>query len=182
MGLFAAITRHWLWVALIVSIAMLAAANAFEHLQGLPPCHLCLEQRKAYWAAGGVALIGAAVGCTRFGPPTFRVFCLLLAAAFGFGLWQAGFQAGGEYEWWKLPESCSVDPKAGPVTVDDIKCMLDGTCKTKVVDCGKPLWWFPDVGGIKGPTMAGWNAIISLVLVSWSLIAAVRGQPKKVAS
>ena len=176
MALFAVITRHWLWVALGVSLVLVGAANAIEHFQGLSPCHLCLEQRKAYWIAAGIALVGAGIGCTRFGPRTFRIFCLLLAGAFGFGLWQAGFQAGGEYGFWQLPQSCSVDPKAGPVTLEDMQALLNGTLKQTVVDCGKPAWWFPDVNGFKGLTMAAWNAIISAVLVIWSLAAAVRGQ------
>ena len=169
------VTRHWVWVALGVCIALLGAVHAIESFQGLRPCHLCLEQRRSYWMAGGVALAGAALGCTRWGPKTFRIVCVLLAVAFAYGLYQAVFQTGGEYQWWTLPQTCEGDPHAKPVTAKDLMALMNGTLKQTVVACGKPAWWFPNLNGFKGLTMAGWNAIVSAVMVAWSAIAAVRG-------
>ena len=61
------LARHWPAAALLASAAMLAVAHAFETFGGLEPCHLCLQQRTAYWIAGGVAFAGLAV---RADPPT----------------------------------------------------------------------------------------------------------------
>ncbi len=177
-ALIRTVVRHWLWIALGTCVVLLGAANYIEHVDGIRPCHLCLEQRKAYWAGGGIALVGAAVGCTRWGPRTFRIFCALLAVAFAYGLWQSVFQTGGEYHWWTLPESCEADPHAKPVTAENLKGLLDGSFIPQIVNCGKPAWWFPHIGEFKGLTMAAWNAIISFKLVAWSLFAAWRGQKK----
>jgi len=37
--------RHWPWVALLGSVAMLAIAHAFETFGRLAPCELCLKER-----------------------------------------------------------------------------------------------------------------------------------------
>lgn len=168
------VARHWTWVALATCIAMLAAVHAIEAFQHLKPCHMCLKQREAYWIAGAIALAGCALGCTRWGPKTMRIVCVLLAAAFAYGLYWAVYQTGGEYHWWTLPASCDVDPHATAVTAEDMMKLLNGTLKQTIVACGSPAWWFPDTGGFKGLTMAGWDAIILLKMIGWSLFAASR--------
>ncbi len=171
---FESVTRNWPWAALAVCIAALGSVHAIETFQHIRPCHLCLIQRQAYWIAGGVALAGAALGCTRWSTQTYRLVCALLAAAFLYGLYWAAFHAGGEYGWWALPASCDVDPNPTAVTAEDIRKLLNNTLVQPVVACGRPAWWFPHIGAFKGLTMAGWNALLSAVLVGWSGYAALR--------
>ena len=59
-----ALARHWPWVALLASAALLGIAHAFETFGHLAPCELCLKQRELYWLAAGIAgleLIGRAI-------------------------------------------------------------------------------------------------------------------------
>jgi disulfide bond formation protein DsbB len=53
---------RWPMLALAASLAMLAAAHAFEKFGNMPPCALCLHQREAYWAAVAVSLLALAAG------------------------------------------------------------------------------------------------------------------------
>ena len=162
-----AVTRNWPWMALIACIAMLGTAHYFETFHGLIPCEMCLMQRLAYWMAGGVALAGAVVGCTRWGPRFFRLICGLLALAFAFGLFWAAWQAGGEQHWWSVPAECSSNPHAHPITAADIQALLNGKLKPPPA-CDKPSWWF------LGLTMAAWNMLVSAGLAGWSAYAALR--------
>ncbi len=64
---------------------MLAAAHAFESFGGLAPCHLCLKQREAYWAAIAVAAVGMVLAFTPWEGRGRRVVSALLALVFLYG-------------------------------------------------------------------------------------------------
>ena len=59
-GLPERLAAVWISVALAASVAILAAAHAFERFGGYAPCLLCLKQREVYWVAAGVALVALA--------------------------------------------------------------------------------------------------------------------------
>jgi disulfide bond formation protein DsbB len=156
--------RHWPALALLASAAMLAIAHGFETFGGLAPCHLCLQQREAYWVAGGIALAGLtarrlAPGLARWPWPE-----LLLALAFLIGGAIAVQQAGAEWKWWPGPEGCS---GAKTVTSADILAGLNGATKP-APRCDVAAW------RLFGISMAGWNALVSAKLVVLSLWAAAR--------
>lgn len=163
--LSAAMDRLWLWAALLASAAMLAIAHAFETFGGLAPCHMCLQQRRAYWAAMAIAVIGLAAG--RAAPRlTLRAWtCALLAAAFLAGGFIAARQAGAEWRWWPGPASCS---GAASVTAADIAELMRGGLAA-APRCDVAAWRFI------GVSMAGWNAIASAVLAGLSAWVAARG-------
>src|SRR4051812_8724121 len=95
----------WPVVAIAASIAMLAAAHAFESFGGYVPCGLCLKQREVYWAALGVAVAGLVlVRLKRLAP---EVLALVLAAIFATGCILAAYHAGVEWKWWPGPTSCT---------------------------------------------------------------------------
>src|SRR5439155_27226543 len=97
--------RHWPWVALLGSLAMLVIPHAFETYGRLPPCELCLKEREAYWAATAVALAGglAALRWPRLG----RMANVLLAVVFLGGAGLATYHAGVEWKFWPGPASCT---------------------------------------------------------------------------
>ncbi|HEX3918826.1 MAG TPA: disulfide bond formation protein B [Caulobacteraceae bacterium] len=163
------VLRRWPLVALVVSAAMLAVAHGFETFGGLAPCHLCLKQREVYWWAMAVAAVAVAVGLIRAYAPTPRIASLVLAAIFAYGTYLAVFHAGAEWHFWPAPVTCS---STGPVSASSLQALLAGggahqpACD---VAPGRVLWL----------SMAGWNAVASVILVLLSLAAAVHKAPAK---
>lgn len=161
------LTRWWTAFALAASLAMLGVAHAFEQFGGLEPCNLCLKQREVFWGAAAIGLL--ATGWTlisggRRGTP--RIASFLLAAVFLTGMIAAAFHAGGEYGWWRLPAACAA---GGGVDLEGLAALALGTGPApRVVGCDEAAWvWM-------GVSMAGWNAVISLALAVFSLLAAKR--------
>ena len=158
---------RWRLCALVVSAAMLAIAiGFFQHAEGLAPCHLCLLQRKAYWAAGAIALVGM-IAVRIWGSPRLRALTdFLLSLTFLTGCGIAVFHAGAEWKFWPAPESCS---SAGVTSVSaaDLQALMAGA-KVKPPACDQAPWIF------LGLSMAGWNALISLGLAALSAAAGLR--------
>jgi disulfide bond formation protein DsbB len=167
MSVLSPILARWPWFAFLASAGMLGAAHAFETFGHLLPCELCLKQREAYWIAGSIALAGIVLGFTPLKARTGRLVNLLLVAAFLYSLGWAGYHAGVEWHFWPGPKSCS-----GGTTVSaaDIDAMLKGA-KVKAVMCDQPVW------SMLGLSMAGWNTVVSFVLVILSALAAGRRSP-----
>ena len=158
------LARQWLWIALIVSAALLAIAHAFETFGHLAPCELCLKQRQVYWLAAGLAAVGLIWKrfAGRFDPT--RPICLILAAVFLAEAGIAVYHAGAEWKFWPGPAACSggvahVDPAA-------LRRLLSGA-RMGIPSCDKAAWVF------LGLSMAGWNALIAAAMSAGSLAAAV---------
>jgi disulfide bond formation protein DsbB len=158
------VLKRWPLFALAISAAMLAAAHAFQTLGGLAPCHLCLKQREAYWAAAAVAAVAVAAGLIRPWPHTPRIASLVLAAIFAYGTYLAVFHAGAEWHFWQAPVTCS---STGPVSQSALNAFMAGG-PTHQPACDVAPW------RLLGLSMAGWNALISAGLVMVSLAAAIR--------
>ena len=159
---------RWRFFALLASGAMLAIAHAFETFGGFAPCELCLKQRSVYWVAAGLAAAAMVVVRLPGGPRWRELSCWLLALVFLTTAGVAGYHAGVEWKFWPGPQSCS---GAGTVTVAALKDLLNGG-GAKMPNCDKPAWVF------LGLSMAGWNTIASLILVSFSFAAARRERAK----
>jgi disulfide bond formation protein DsbB len=71
-----------------------------------------------------------------------------------------------EWKWWPGPASCT---GAGSVNASQLADFLNGA-KTKVVLCDEAAW------RMFGISMAGYNAVISLVLTVLSAFAARKGR------
>jgi disulfide bond formation protein DsbB len=156
---------RWPLIALIASLAMLAAAHGFERFGGLAPCALCLTQREVYW--GAATLAGVALAAMRLWPRAApaQAFNALLGIAFLAGAGVAGFHMGVEFKWWPGPASCAGGGLDG-LSVDSLAEALTGAAT--VVRCDEAAWVF------LGLSMAGWNMVISLGLAAVSLVAAMR--------
>ena len=164
MPLFDVVLRRWLIVALVASLALLGVAHGFEIFGKLEPCHLCLEQRDAYWSAALVALIGVIVA--RFAPgwrltPALEALLVMIFLA---GVAIAVRQAGAEWKLWSAPEGCS---GAATVTPADIARAMQGNM-TKAPRCDEAPWRF------LGLSMAGWDALAFFGLALFSAAAAMR--------
>jgi disulfide bond formation protein DsbB len=162
------ILERWRFFVLAASAAMLAAAHAFQTFGGMAPCELCLKQRTVYWVAIGVAAISMIVVRLPGGPRWREVSCWVLALVFLAGVGVAGYHAGVEWKFWPGPQSCS---GGGSVSAAALKDLLNGG-GVKMPACDHPAWVF---GGL---SMAGWNTLVSIILVALSAAAALRERSK----
>ncbi|HEX7758214.1 MAG TPA: disulfide bond formation protein B [Caulobacteraceae bacterium] len=165
MSALSPILNRWPWFAFLASAAMLAIAHGFETFGHLAPCMLCLKEREAYWIAGSIGLAGMAADFTPFKATAGRLITALLAAAFLYSLGYAVYHAGAEQHYWPGPKACSGGVNS--VSAADLSALLKGA-KLKIVSCETIVWSF------LGLSMAAWNAVISLVLVVLSAMAALR--------
>jgi disulfide bond formation protein DsbB len=157
--MFALLTRNWPAAALIASAAMLAAAHAFQ-AAGYQPCTLCLKQREVYWVAIGVA--AAVLVVSRLKPNLVWLGDVLLGLVFLTGMGVAIYHAGAEWKFWPGPATCA----AARGTFDG-KSILEALDKPMhAPSCEDAAW------RLAGISMAGYNAVISLVLAGLSFIAA----------
>jgi disulfide bond formation protein DsbB len=158
--------KNWPLCAVIASVAMLAAAHAFETFGGLAPCHLCLKAREVYWVALGVGAFGLALQRIAWASRTRITVLVLLTIVFAVGAGLGAFHAGVEWKWWPGPTTCTGGAGTA-ITADDMAAMLGGAL-VKAPACDKAAWVF------LGLSMAGWNCLISLGLAKLSALATAR--------
>jgi disulfide bond formation protein DsbB len=162
--LIRAVVDHWLFWALFASALMLATAHAFETFGGYAPCTLCLRQREVYWVAGTVALAGA-LATRAANVARFRwLFDAALALIFAVSVGYAVYHSGAEWKWWPGPTTCA-SAGGGGVSLDSLAAVANGTAKIRPPACDEAAW------RLLGLSMAGWNVLISLKLVFWSVWA-----------
>lgn len=146
---------------LFLAAAIILAALAFEYIGGYRPCHLCLQQRYAYYA--GVPLLFAAlVLLSAEKEKLAAIIFFLVSLAFLFNAGLGVYQAGSQYGFWPGPQACS---GAQEITTS-ADGLLGKLAETEVVRCDQAEFWF------LGLSFAGWNAIISFVIFIGSLKAA----------
>lgn len=148
--------------ALLLALAAILGALAFEHLWGLAPCPLCLEQRYAYYAglpALFLALVLVSADRRRAAALVFFVVALAFLANAGLGIYHAGV----EWKLWAGPDSCA--QAAGPLKPLG-KAGMESLASARVVRCDVAAWRF------LGLSLAGWNVVASFVIFTVALQAA----------
>lgn len=154
--------QNWPLVAALSSALMLAIAHAFETFAHLAPCTLCLKAREVYWVALTVGLIGFGAQLFLKDDRVRRLASLVLAAIFLFGIGVAVYHAGAEWKFWPGPKTCA----SGAIPhLTNLDAVMKGE-SIKAPACDEAAWVF------LGLSMAGWNAIVSLKLLVYSLLAA----------
>lgn len=161
--------QTWPRWAFLACVGMLGMAHIFETFGHMAPCELCLKQRDVYWWAMGIAGAGALLGFTRLGPIATRITNILLSIVFAISVCLASYHAGVEWKWWPGPAECTGG--AAGVSIADLNALLNGA-RGHMPACDKPAWIF------LGISMAGWNAVISLGLVGFSVLATSAGRSK----
>jgi disulfide bond formation protein DsbB len=136
-------------LAVGVPAALLAAAYGSEHIGGLWPCEMCWWQRYAHFAGLGLALLSLLL--SRL-PDRGRSFVWLAALGIltsgGIGAYHAGVEA----DIFEGFTQCTSTAAGG--SVDDLlKSIMDAP----LVRCDEVQWSF------LGISMAGWNAILSIL-------------------
>jgi len=148
----------------VVGAVTVLGAWFFQYVLGYNPCPLCLEQRYAYYFAVPLAVL-TALG-DEFGASRKVLIAALLVIAAGM-LWNAAlgvFHSGIEWGWWPGPQECS-----GSLGDLGSGNLIDRLNSFRVVRCDEAAWRF------LGLSLAGYNAVISLVLAalaSWGVARA----------
>ncbi|MEI4470897.1 disulfide bond formation protein B [Frigidibacter sp. MR17.24] len=93
------------------SAALLLGALGFQYLGGIPPCHLCMDQR---WVHVAALLVGIVAIITRRG--SLAVIGSLIAVG---SAMLAGYHVGVEQGVFAGPSSCTSDP-VGSLGVDEL--------------------------------------------------------------
>lgn len=167
------VLRHlldrWRLVAVLAAAAMLATAHAFETFGGYAPCTLCLRQREVYWTILALGVAFMAVVRMPGGPRWREATCWVMGLAFLVGCGVAVYHAGAEWKFWPGPEACAA--AGGALDLSNLAAALEE--KIKPPACDEAPWVFA------GLSMAGWNAVISLVLAVLSAMAALRERGKR---
>lgn len=138
-------------LATVGSVALMLGALAFQYIGGMPPCKMCIWQRWPH-------VIAIVLGIIVFFVPK-RIIALVAGLVVFVGAGIGVYHAGVEQKWWQGPTSCT---GSGLTTSDNL---LDFSAPVKLVLCDEIVW---DLFGV---TMAGWNALFSLVLVFFWLRA-----------
>lgn len=162
MSLLRPFLARWRLCALLASAAMLAIAHAFETFGHMAPCELCLKQRTVYWVAGAVALAAMIIVRLPRGARLRQLSDWVLALIFLAGAGIAAYHAGVEWKFWPGPQTCT---GSGTVDLQSLQDLLNNRLHN-IVRCDQPAWVFA------GLSMAGWNAVASLILVALSIAAA----------
>lgn len=139
------------------SALLLAGAFAFQYIGGLAPCQLCLYQRWPHAAAVLIGLLALAVP----GPILPLLGALAALATAGIGV----FHVGVEQKWWEGLASCTASSIEGVSAAD---LLNPDVAVGAVIRCDAIAWQ------MLGISMAGWNAILSLLLALLWLRAARR--------
>lgn len=151
----------------IVLAATVGLALGFQHIGGYIPCKLCLQQRWPYYIGAPLALLTAYMGGAGVSPKVLKFLLILLAIVLAVGVFLGVKHAGVEYGWWAGPTDCGA---VAPGIDTGGKGVLDALNSVVPPSCDKPAWQDP----ILRLSFAGWNAIISFVL----LLVTLRGIAK----
>jgi disulfide bond formation protein DsbB len=158
------LTRAALFLALAMA-ATVGGALAFQHIGGYIPCKLCLEQRWPYYIGAPLMLVAGIVGMTGR-PGLSRGLLAVGGLIMAYSLYLGAKHAGVEWGWWAGPTDC------GAVTGVDTggKGVLDALNTVIPPSCDQAAWRDP----VLRLSFAGWNAVISLVLLLVALRAATK--------
>ncbi len=152
------------WAIFAISITALGSALIFEHVGGLVPCDLCLEQRVPYWVlipASLLAGILAREANLGIAPLALIALCLV-AATVNMGI--AGYHTGVEYKWWLGPQGCA----GGGLMAGSLAELQQQLQGVKIPRCDEIPW------SLFGISMAGYNFLVSAALAALAALPLVR--------
>lgn len=162
--------ERWPLAALVISVATLAAAYFFEYVLYQAPCQMCWWQRYVYFVAAPVAMVAITVRWRGASPAIMSLFCVALGLVFLAGFFIASWHALFEWGLAPGPEGCVVSAGAIPTDVKPSDLL---SRRFGIPSCKDAMWRIP-FGTDWGLSMAGLNALLSLLLAALSLFSATR--------
>ena len=150
-------------LATLACLFMLGSAHAFEIFGKMAPCALCLRQRDVYWAAMAMAVVGLVLWQRRPANRYLVALNVMLGLVFVTGAVVATYHAGVEWDFWAGPAGCSGALASG---LEDINLLDSLDQRIATVSCSEAPW------RMFGMSMAGYNALASIVFALGSFLAA----------
>ena len=156
----------------VVGAATILGAWYFQYVLGLKPCPLCLEQRYAYYFTiplAVMAVLGDRVGASR------KVLMAALVVIAAGMLWNTAlgvYHSGIEWKWWPGPQECS--GTFGNTGASG--SLMEQLQSIRIVRCDEAAWRF------LGLSLAGYNALISLMLAAiagWAVVREWQAGPRE---
>jgi disulfide bond formation protein DsbB len=136
-------------LALLIPLALMAGALAFQYLGHLYPCEMCWWQRYPHIAAiilAGLAFVAPGIGAKR-ALVLLAALAIIVSGAIG------AFHAGVEYHWWEGITACSSTMTGSGGTPAE---QLARIMNAPIVRCDVAQWT------LYGISLAGFNALLSL--------------------
>lgn len=158
MSINAPVGRRQMLTASFLAIAMagvVGSALLFEHIGGYIPCKLCLEQRMPYYIGAPVMVAAVLASALRLPGIVVRGLILVGALLMTWGLAMGVYHSGVEWAWWAGPTDCGAVAGApvGGSLLDSLNTVIPPSCDEAALR-------------ILGLSLAGWNAIASLMLAA----------------
>ena len=154
----------WPLLILLISGAMLAAAVFyFQGHLGLQPCPLCMQQRYWHWAVMGVSAL--AFVAARVQPKWINWAIVIVGLVLLGSAAMGAYHVAVEQKW--VVAQCDI---GGTVNASDLSLgnLPDGDLRPP--RCDEIVW------SLMGISMAGYNAMISLLLALASFYVALTGK------
>ncbi|SDQ90734.1 Disulfide bond formation protein DsbB [Rhizobiales bacterium GAS113] len=157
--------------ALVLAALAIGGAWVSQLFFGLQPCELCLLERWPYYVGvplaalaviamrGAVATsrnLGGGLGSSGSGTWLLALVALVFLAGAGLGIYHAGV----EWHFWEGPSACT-GQYAAPASTDDF---------LKSLEAGPSIRCDEAAIRILGLSLAGWNAVISLLIAAIAVI------------
>lgn len=163
-------------VVVVVGLATIVTAWGFELIGGFVPCALCLQERVPYYIGLPIALAALLAALAGAKPTVVRMFLIAAGLVFAYGAFLGLYHAGAEWGWWDGPADCGGGGAGALTNVDDLLAQIDDI---RIVSCTEASW------RLLGLSFAGWNAVVSLVLVVvsfWGAFRSLAREPSQVAA
>ena len=146
--------------AALGSAALMLGALAFQHIGGMAPCKLCIWQRYPHVVAIVLGALALSFENTWLRTGIILAGALSAATTAVIGVYHAGV----EQDIFEGPTSCTASA-IDNVSADDLLAQI---MAAPLVRCDDIPWQ------LAGISMAGWNAIVSIVLCGLWLMALKR--------
>lgn len=154
----------WPLLILLISGAMLATAVFyFQGYLGLQPCPLCMQQRYWHWAVIGVSAL--AFVATRLQPKWINWAIVIVGLVLLGSAAMGAYHVAVEQKW--VVAQCDI---GGAVNASDLSLGNLPEGDLRPPRCDEIVW------SLMGISMAGYNAIVSLLLALASFYVALTGK------
>jgi disulfide bond formation protein DsbB len=139
----------------------------FEFVLHYQPCPLCFEERIPYYIVIPLSLVVAIAALLRVPRALITAGLLVIAAAMLCSVALGAYHAGIEWRFWPGPPDCT-----GAMTDFTKKgSLLDQLQSIRIVLCDEAAW------RLLGISLAGYNALVSLVLAAIAIFGAHARRP-----